>query len=230
MSELISRAFADLEVRADTTGRTIHGIVVPFGVTARVSDGGPSYEEQFQRGAFAKTIAERGARVKLLSQHEARRNPLGRATLLREDAAGLYGEFAVSRTTAGDEALELVRDGALDAFSVGFSPIKHRKEGKVTVRTEVALREASLVTFPAYQDAVVTGVRSLVEMSDEEIVALLERMNSLRPDTSEPSGQGTSTEAAPTDEEPPPALRADLTPSQRRALVLAAARSRGITP
>ena len=160
MTESLSRAFTgDIEVRADATGRTVTGIVVPFERTARVSDGGPSYDEAFQRGAFAKTIAERGGKVKLLSQHNARTNPLGRATLLREDAAGLYGEFSVSRTQAGDEALELIRDGALDSFSVGFAPVKHEKRAGVLWRTEVALREASLVTFPAYSDALVSGLR-----------------------------------------------------------------------
>ncbi len=171
MSEALSRAFvADIEVRADSEGRTVHGIVVPFDRVARVSDGGRPYDEMFQKGAFAKTIQERGDRVKLLSQHNARSNPLGRASVLREDAAGLYGEFRVSKTAAGDEALELLRDGALDSFSVGFSPIKHRMDGRTTVRTEVGLREASLVTFPAYEGALVGGVRSLGDFSTEETV------------------------------------------------------------
>ena len=170
MTESLSRAFTgDIEVRADATGRTVTGIVVPFERTARVSDGGPSYDEAFQRGAFSKTIAERGGKVKLLSQHNSRSNPLGRATLLREDAAGLYGEFSVSRTQAGDEALELIRDGALDSFSVGFAPVKHEKRAGVLWRTEVALREASLVTFPAYSDALVSGLREeLAEMSEAD--------------------------------------------------------------
>lgn len=175
MNQPISRAFAaDLEIRSDGEGRTVHGIVVPFDTPTRVSDGGPSYDEAFQRGAFTKTIVERGDRVKLLSQHNSLVNPLGRATALREDAAGLYGEFYVSRTTAGDEALELLRDGALDSFSVGFTPIKHVKRAGVMWRTEVALREASLVTFPAYAGALVGGVRSL--NLDEETLAELARM------------------------------------------------------
>lgn len=173
MTEALSRAFAaDIEVRADSSGRTVHGIIVPFGQVARVSDGGPAYDEMFQHGAFAKTIQERGDRVKLLSQHNARTNPLGRATALREDTAGLYGEFRVSKTAAGDEALELLRDGALDSFSVGFTPIKHRMDGRTKVRTEVGMREASLVTFPAYSGALVGGVRSLADFSAEEIAEL----------------------------------------------------------
>lgn len=176
----ITREFTpDLEVRASGDGRTIAGIVVPFETPARVSDGGPAYDEMFRMGAFAKTIAERGDRVKLLSQHMAGRNPLGRATMLREDVAGLYGEFKVSKTRDGDDALELVRDGALDSFSVGFAPVKHVKEGKTVVRTEVALREASLVTFPAYADARISAVRaldileSLTEAERQELITAL---------------------------------------------------------
>ena len=143
----ITRSYAaDLSIRADGDGRTVAGIVVPFDTEARVSDGGRPYTERFQRGAFAKTIAERGDRVKLLMQHDSH-EPIGRATLLREDTAGLYGEFRVSAVPAGDQALELVRDGVIDSFSVGFAPVKHARDGDVTVRTEVALREASLAAI-----------------------------------------------------------------------------------
>lgn len=195
MSDL-SRAFvSDIEVRSGGDGRTIHGVIVPFGVVARVSDGGPAYNEMFQRGAFARTIQQAGSRVKLLSHHNARTNPLGRASLLREDAVGLYGEFGVSKTAAGDEALELVRDGALDSFSVGFGAIQHRKEADVLVRTEVKLREASLVTFPAYDGALIGGVRlEDFDNIDDLAARLIEAGYELRQTTPsvDPAADGTS--------------------------------------
>ena len=160
MSDLSRDFVADLDIRSDATGRVIHGIVVPFGVSARVSDGGPHYLESFQRGAFTKTLSERRSPVKLLSQHD-HRNPIGRAENMREDTAGLYGEFRVSNTTAANDQLELARDGVLDSFSVGFAPVRAIKRAGTTVRTEVILREVSLVTFPAYEGAVVAGIRSL---------------------------------------------------------------------
>ena len=40
--------------------------------------------------------------------------------------SGLYGEFRVSKVDDGDRALELVRDGVIDSFSVGFSPSSTR--------------------------------------------------------------------------------------------------------
>ena len=226
MSESLSRAFvSDIEIRSDGTGRTVHGIVVPFGQVARVSDGGPAYDEAFQRGAFAKTIAERGDRVKLLSQHQERQNPLGRATLLREDAAGLYGEFHVSATRAGDEALELVRDGALDSFSVGFKRIKHVIRDAVTWRTEVGLRETSLVTFGAYEGALVGGVRHL-----EDIDSLVTRLTAagyeLQPTSPRMDPEaGTATAAATADEDPATPVRSA---HQIRLAFVRALRERGV--
>ena len=43
MAELRHRATPDLELRSDGDGRTVYGILAPFGQTARVVDGrGPS--------------------------------------------------------------------------------------------------------------------------------------------------------------------------------------------
>lgn len=198
MSESLSRAFvSDIEVRSDGGGRTIHGIVVPFGQVATVSDGGPVYREMFAPGSFARTIQHRGTRVPLLSHHNSRTNPLGKATLLREDAAGLYGEFNVSRTAAGDEALELVKDGTLTSFSVGFRSIQKRMDGDVTVRTEVGLRETSLVTFPAYEGAMVGGVRLAdFDTIDDLASRLIEAGYELR-HTTPPEGDPDASDTAP---------------------------------
>lgn len=158
--EYINRAHqADLEVRGD--GRTVVGIAVPFDSPTHIRDASGTYTEIFRRGAFARTISDRGDRVKFLVQHDRRSLPLGRASLLREDATGLYGEFRVSKTQQGDEALELIRDGALDAFSVGFRPIRNNWNGDKTMveRTEARLDEVSAVAFPAYDGALIAGIR-----------------------------------------------------------------------
>lgn len=163
MTTILSREYAvDLEIRSDGTGRTVHGILVPYGQVARVSDGGAPYDEEFAHGVFARDLQIRAGNfsgVKLLYQHD-RTEPIGRATLLREDAVGLYGELQISRVARGDQALELLRDGVLDSFSVGFVPQAEERRRKVVVRTQAALREASLVTFPAYAGAAVAGVRA----------------------------------------------------------------------
>lgn len=164
---VLHRAFGpDLELRSGGDGRTVYGIAVPFGQVAEVSDGAGSYRETFVQGAFSRTLSERGDRVKLLANHDHRRFPIGRPTLLREDTAGLYMEAKISATRDGDEALELIRDGVLDRFSVGFRPIRHRNTAdRVVERLEVALGEVSVVALAAYDGAVLAGVRSAPSVS-----------------------------------------------------------------
>ena len=142
------------------TGRTVHGTAVPYGVVAEVSDGGRPYRERFAPGAFARSIRERGDKVRLFDSHNTRRLPIGRAVELREDDGGLRVAFEIAATRDGDDALELVRSGTVDAFSIGFRGIREHAEGDVTVRTEAALMEVSLVGLPAYPGALVAGVRS----------------------------------------------------------------------
>lgn len=148
-------------VRADSTGgRTVFGVAMPYGQVAEVNDGFGPYREMFAPGAFARSISERGSKIKLVANHDLQSFPVGRATELVERDDGLHAAFAVAATPAGDDVLELVRSGTVDSFSVGFKPIKNRQEHGVTVRVEAALREISLTSFPAYDGAAVGGVRS----------------------------------------------------------------------
>lgn len=166
--DTLYRATAELRVRADGAGRTVFGVVVPYGQVAEVNDGRGPYRESFVAGAFARSVADRGAKVRLFINHDTmRRLPIGRATELADRPDGLHGAFVVSATRDGDEALTLVRDGVVDSFSVGFRPLRERSVGGVVERTEAALREVSLVAMPAYAGALVGGVRSVPHLSAE---------------------------------------------------------------
>lgn len=169
MTELTRRVTPyDLEVRGGD-GRTVCGIAVPFDDPTEIREGSRTYVEVFRRGAFARTIEQAAHKVKILAQHDARdRLPLGRAETLREDSQGLYIEAKLSKTRDADEVLELVRDGALDAFSIGFQPIRDNEtrnaDGQTVVeRLEAKLRECSIVTFGAYPNALVSAVRTDAE-------------------------------------------------------------------
>jgi HK97 family phage prohead protease len=148
---------SDLEIRAGSDGRTIVGIVVPYNVEQQITR---SLTEVFIPGAFA-AVTRAAHRVKLLVGHDANQLPQGRATLLREDPVGLYGEFRVSKTQRGDELLELVADGSVDQFSIGFQALQDRKRADgVVERVRAHLAEVSLVTFGAYGlAAAVAGIR-----------------------------------------------------------------------
>jgi HK97 family phage prohead protease len=149
----------DLELRGD--GRTVVGIAMPFDQPTEIRENGHTFTELFRRGSFTKTISERGPEgVKTFAKHQRASLPIGRASMLREDPAGLYAELRVSKTVAGDEVLALISDGALDGLSIGFAPVKDRRVSGGVERLEVALHEISVVDYPAYVGAAISGVRS----------------------------------------------------------------------
>lgn len=213
-------AHADLEIRGD--GRTVYGLAVPFDRETNVNDGYGPYREVFRNGAFTKTLHEGADRVKFYTNHSHRQNklPIGRALTLRQDTAGLVGEFRVSKTTDGDEALELVRDGVLDSFSVGFAKVKERadKNGLVE-RIEVKLREVSLVAHPAYEGALVAGVRT--EFTDEELERILAHIRNLDTQALEAASRTSDVEPSATPNEPVVGHSSGTrTRSQRQALLI----------
>lgn len=170
----------DLEVRSAAhggDGRTITGIAVPYNKPQQIDS---RLTEQFARGAFNAQIAA-ARRVPFMRNHGPHGGDLiGATTLLRDDAAGLYGEWRVSKTEKGDETLELVKDGALSELSIGFREGQNRKlPGGVLERASATLTEVAIVMAGAYGDsAVVTGVRSEAPAMDrlrqaEQIVATL---------------------------------------------------------
>lgn len=199
---IITRSFADADLAIRGDGRTIYGLAVPFGVSTSVMDPEGTYDEQFQRGAFAQTI-NRGAlhRVKLRMLHD-KASTNGVAVELREDPAGLIAAMRVSKTQRGDEMIELVRDGAFDQFSVGFRPVKtmwsdmgdvygsradNPARSATATRTEVALQEISVVDFAAYDTALIGGVRSTSEGASD-----LEPAEEPGERTTEPALRGAS--------------------------------------
>ncbi|MFI5720203.1 HK97 family phage prohead protease [Nocardia sp. NPDC051750] len=161
MSDLIHYRFTTVGA---VKGRTIHGVAVPYGEVATVRDGyGQPYQERFAHGAFTRTLQERSHKIRLLGMHDGRSFPIGRLTTAQETSRGLEVAFAVSDTTAGNDALALIRDGSVTGLSIGFMPVRSRVVDGVVERLEVSLREVSLVTEPAYQGAQVAGIRSKPE-------------------------------------------------------------------
>jgi HK97 family phage prohead protease len=164
MNPWIIRSDSDtgLEIRSTGDGRTIVGIAAPLGKWNSIRDQAGEYDEMLARGSFSRTIAQRAGKIPLHAMHESRKLPLGPVRSLAEGDDGLRMEAYVSKTTYGDEVLELVRDGALGGLSIGFSPIREEWSRDRSRRThhEVALHEVSLVTTPAYKEALVAGLRS----------------------------------------------------------------------
>jgi HK97 family phage prohead protease len=153
---------AELEIRSAAQGgdgRTVHGIAVPYGLPMRIDS---ALTEQFERGAFASQL-NAARRVKFMRNHAAHGGDvIGTTVMLREDSRGLYGEWKMSRTVRGDETLELLKDGALTDFSIGFREGNNRKMRDGTVaRTRATLFEVAVVNEGAYgEHATAEGIRS----------------------------------------------------------------------
>jgi HK97 family phage prohead protease len=134
---------------ADTERRTIVGTVVPYGVAGQTSLG----PVVFQPGSLKASDD-----VKLLLEHDGRR-PIGRATGFVDGPQRLVGSFRVSQTTAGTDALVEASDGLRGGLSVGATILESEvgERGELIV-TAAELLEVSLVTSPAFTDAVVSQV------------------------------------------------------------------------
>ena len=146
-------------------GRTLVGRLVPYDVASSVSDGGRRYRERFVSGAFERQIRSGQHRqVALFPQHvrDNDRLPLARASRLFDGADGLFAEFPMPRTTAADDALELVRSEVVTGLSVGFVLLgEHSRRGRdgVVERTRAHVDHVALTHAPAYAGAEVVGLR-----------------------------------------------------------------------
>ncbi|AXC34888.1 major capsid and protease fusion protein [Microbacterium phage Jerky] len=142
----------ELHVRAAVNAETreISGVGVPYGETITVW----GQRERLNAGS----VEAEGA--KLFYRHS---EPIGVVTAAKDDETGWHPTAKISATARGDEAYQLARDGVLDGLSIGFDPIEYHIErddlGDVIVYDRVAVREVSLVPFPAYPSARVESVR-----------------------------------------------------------------------
>lgn len=159
----------DEEEKKKKSKRSISGLAVPFMTPTRIL---PGFSEQIAPGAI--TPNPRG--VKLFWQH---REPIGAVTSCRETDKGLVIDARISNTTAGRDAYELVKDGAISQFSIGFRERDYKDEktdgGVLRTQTGIDLMEVSLVPFPAYETTEITEIRNdkgSNNMKDEELSAI----------------------------------------------------------
>ncbi|SDT98937.1 HK97 family phage prohead protease [Stappia sp. ES.058] len=108
------------------------------------------------RGAFRRSLAERGPRgIRFLWQHDPAK-PIGVWERVFEDARGLRVEGRLlTQSAAGGEAALLLAGGALDGLSIGFRTRSARRDPQTGVRRvfDIDLWEVSLVTFPLHSGA-----------------------------------------------------------------------------
>jgi HK97 family phage prohead protease len=170
MSEMITREFQARLVDAEE--RTIVGLAVPYGQEIELTG---NLKERFEAGAI-ESVDD----VKLFYGHE---EPIGKVIEGRDTPEGYEIIAKISDTPRGNEVYTLLQDDVLNRFSVGFFPVKDRKEGQTIVRELVDLKEVSVVPFPAFEGAKITEVRS--ESEAEEVEEIVETPNETESETME---------------------------------------------
>lgn len=172
MSEILVRQF-HLEratISSDDDGHTMTMRAVPWDVEAPI---GPNAVELFDRSAFNAQVPA-AHRIPLTLGHPKdgmRVNDylIGRFRSMEAGDDGLMVEARVARTQAGEEALQLYADGALDEVSVGFRDLGTRESRRGVVRVyrrmKAHLDHLALVPSGAYGEvgAKVLAVREAAD-------------------------------------------------------------------
>jgi len=164
MSKFKTKAvnFEPTEVKDDGT----------FGGYCSVFDNTDSYGDVVKKGAFIDSInawSAKGKMPPILWQHD-RGDVIGVWTKLFEDEHGLYGEgrLLVDDVAKAREAHALLKHGAIDGLSIGYSLNKwsFNEDEEVLELLAVDLKEISVVTFPANDDSRIDSVKSILLKGD----------------------------------------------------------------
>lgn len=161
----ISSDFMVKSAKKDNT--VISGYASVFGVL-------DSHNDIIKKGAFGNIEA---GKVKLLWQHDYTK-PIGVIKFLKEDEYGLMIEAEINNSTvAGSEAAALIKQQAVNGLSIGFA-IKSSDYNQQGVREidAIDLKEVSIVTFPANQEA---GIQCVKKLDTEALSENQEKLDEL---------------------------------------------------
>ncbi len=117
-----------------------------------------SDKDMIMPGAFTKTLAENGSRIRHVWQHDITM-PLAKPTLI-QDSKGLAFESNISQTTWGKNALILYNDRVIDEHSIGYNTIRSQAKSGYSELTELRLWEGSSVTLGANELAIGGSAKS----------------------------------------------------------------------
>lgn len=167
-----------LESADENTGE-FSGYASVFG---NVDDGG----DIVVKGAFAETIVEDFARIKILALHNGCWLPVGKPIELREDDHGLFIRGKISDTSMGRDIQTLLKDGVLNELSIGYEAIDYEIDEEAHVRylKRIKLWEVSIVTWAMNDQATIDDVKSLAEELRTEAMSgkmSRARLNALKP-------------------------------------------------
>jgi len=155
-----------LQIR-DEEKREVDCFVLPWDVDAETERG----LERFEKGSFEGIDPSR-----FVFRQRHMDPPTGRGIALSEESDGLHMAFKIAKTAAGDEQLELIREGVEAGVSVGFEDGKFDRKRGADGRmqylhkrvNETGQLEVSTTWKPAFQQAAVLQIRESEQVTDEQ--------------------------------------------------------------
>lgn len=160
------KALSATEVKVSADSRTISGYAAIWGNIDNAGD-------MLIKGCCSKSISERGPESKtnrkiiFLWMHDID-EPLGRITKLIEDDKGLYFEAVVDAIPEGDRALEQLKSGTLNQFSIGYQYVwqncEYDSAKEAFIVKEINLFEISVVSLGCNEETGFEGMKSMHEI------------------------------------------------------------------
>ncbi|MCH2038402.1 MAG: HK97 family phage prohead protease [Rickettsiales bacterium] len=136
-----------------------------------------NHNDVILKGAFEgsiKNMSQSKTRIKMLWQHDTK-EPVGVFNLIKEDEQGLYVEGKLLLDLVkGREVYALLKSGAIEGLSIGYNPTNFSYDEVTGVRyiSDIDLREISLVTFPANEQAKIMSVKDSRYDQDNQLLRL----------------------------------------------------------
>lgn len=119
-------------------------------------------QEHFVPGAFKASLKKETPVI--LWQHD-RHEPIGVPSQIKETDDGLFmvGDLPKADTFVSGRVIPQMKIGSIKSMSVGFRREKSEMDENTGIRAliQVALKEVSLVTFPANPKAMISGFKSM---------------------------------------------------------------------
>lgn len=155
-----SLALQEVEVKGEGTHLYLEGYAAVYGNI-------DSYRDIIQAGAFDAFLASEDAkRVKFCYNHDTH-DVIGVVESLYSDEKGLKFKAKLSNTTRGKDVGELIQDGALSEFSIGYrvEDATYKEDG-VRLLTKLFLYEFSIVSRAANPEATLTATERKEEAEE----------------------------------------------------------------